>query len=139
MTKRTTLAQWLASCQESLQNCHKSGNREWETKWRARLAQLRDLLPSGSGVDNGTTIVEISPERIKLACGFHHMTDNGVYDRWTHHSIRVVPSWNGIRFTSVSGEDYREIKEYLIQLYEVALNSYVTWDEPTQSFDFVAE
>ena len=100
-------------------NCVRSGNREWQAKHAARLAQLADRLPSGSGIDNGTTIdVDASTtDRVVLRTSFHHLTDGGMYDGWTEHRIVVRPSFIGGIDLAIGGRDRNGVKDYLYDIF----------------------
>ena len=119
-----TLIQALMSTWTARDNCRKSGNAEWLAKHSATLRQLESLLPSGSGIDGGTTVVEYQPSRVRLACAFHHMTDHGYYDGWTNHQITVRPSWTGID-VHVSGRDRDSILDSLHDTYHATLTALV--------------
>ena len=121
-----TLAATMFDLQLAIDNCERSGNTEWLAKHRASLRALCKLLPSGSGIDNGTKLVAIQakPERIELSCGFHHMNDQGSYDGWTEHTIRITPSFDGINIT-ISGRDRNQIKDHLHEVFSCAMRERV--------------
>ena len=126
-----SLASTLFDLQQAIDNCERSNNREWLAKHRASLFALCKLLPSGSGIDNGTKLVRIrtqpGSELIELQCGFHHMNGYGSYDGWTEHMIRVCPSFSGLHI-SIGGRDRNQIKEVLHEIYHHALTQRVCWD-----------
>jgi hypothetical protein len=95
-------------------------------------------LPSGSGIDNGTKVADISDSALLLSCGFHHMNDGGMYDGWTEHTIRVKPDWRGIKLT-VTGRNRNEVKDYLGELYYDALTALVVCDGETDLYRFVED
>jgi len=132
---RWTLIQTIMSTHEALTNCARSGNTEWHAKHTATLQQLYSMLPSGSGIDNGTTVVTISRERLVLSCGFHHMNANGFYDGWTEHRIRVTPSWTGIT-VHVYGRDRNDILEDLHETYYSTLTATVAYDAESGRYHF---
>ena len=84
---RQTLIQHIASTIDARQTCHKVGNDTWYVNHGHTLSTLATLLPSGSGIDCGTSIdVENSTgERIVLGVDFHHMDENGGDDGWAQH------------------------------------------------------
>lgn len=90
----------------------------------ARITRLEKMLPSGSGIDSGTQVIECTPTKVVLECGFHHMNDAGMYDGWTKHRITVRPAFQGIDVT-VSGRDRNGIKDYLCDTYRTVLESEV--------------
>lgn len=121
-----SLAATMFDLQVAIDNCERTSNVEWSAKHRIALRNLCKLLPSGSGIDNGTTLVSIStkPERIKLSCSFHHMNDQGSYDGWTEHTVNVRPSFHGLD-VSISGPNRNEIKDYLHEVYAHAMGERV--------------
>jgi hypothetical protein len=121
-----TLIQAIMSTYEARENCVKSGNQEWLARHAKRLRSLISLLPSGAGIDNGTKVIDIHPNRVKLECDFHHMTDHGVYDGWTTHTIRILPDWCGISI-KISGRNRNDIKDYLHDVYYSALTAPVEY------------
>ena len=92
---------------------------------KAKIRQLESYLPSGSGIDNGTTVIECTPTKVVLECGFHHMDEHGYYNGWTHHRITVTPTFAGI-VVKVSGSNRNWIKEYLADTYATCLESECT-------------
>jgi hypothetical protein len=114
----------LASTVQALKNCVCSHNVEWEEKHRATIAEIvADYLPSGSGIDNGTTIdLDASgAKKIVLSCGYHHMDEHGGYDGWTEHTIVAEPTFGGFSLT-IKGRNRNGIKEYLGDVYHAALS-----------------
>lgn len=122
----------LAVAIQARKNCDNKlpRNVEWFDKYTARIKELTNLLPSGSGIDNGTRIdpSESHAEKIVLLTAFHHMNDGGYYDGWTHHKIVVTPSFSGINLR-ITGRDLNGIKDYLYDVYEYALRQDVD-DKP---------
>jgi hypothetical protein len=86
--------------------------------------QSHDLLPSGSGFDNGAYLVtaESNDKRLVIRTSFHHMDANGYYTTWTQHTIRIYPSFESPGFTlKVSGTNLHNIKEHIADVYYSAL------------------
>lgn len=127
-TRVHVLYRLIATAIDALKRCEERNNTEWVTRWRAQLDDIaRSILPSGSGIDCGTTIdVDASrAECVVLNMSFHHMTEHGFYDGWTEHTIRVRPSLiHGITLT-IGGRDRNDIKEYLHEVYSLVLTSQV--------------
>lgn len=119
-----TLASAMYQIHLAIENCQRTKNTEWLAKHRATMAKLVALLPSGSGIDNGTKLVEITDEKIVLSCGFHHMNDQGSYDGWTEHTITIRPRFTGLG-VKVSGRDRNEIKDYLYDTFYTAMSETV--------------
>lgn len=98
---------------------------DWYKKHTDRIERLvRNLMPSGSGIDSGTKIDldESHADKLVFTTGFHHMNDTGYYDGWTDHTIIVVPSLIH-RFTMrVSGRNRNDIKDYLYDTFRHALD-----------------
>lgn len=113
----------IASVIQAIKNCRAAGNNEWLDRHEATLARIEKQLPSGSGIDSGTTIErdECTPDRIVLSCGFHHMNECGMYDGWTQHEIVIRPTFDGID-VRITGRDRNGIKEYLGDVYYYALS-----------------
>lgn len=94
---------------------------------------VKEHLPSGSGVDNGTTLDTGACFRaghsrllcLALSAGFHHMNDQGSYVKWTEHSIQVIPDMISGFTLNIGGPNYRQIKDYLFELYGQALQQVV--------------
>ena len=105
-------------------NCDKAGAFSMRDDWDKRIDTMAKLLPSGSGIDNGTTIdVQASSDtKLVLGCSYHHMNDAGMYDGWTEHTITIRPTFTGLDIT-VSGRNRNDIKEYLACTYEQALTA----------------
>lgn len=109
----------IASTLQAMRNCEKSGNAEWLVKHRERLEQIqRNDLPSGSGLDSGTTIDldKSTSTKIVLHTSFHHMNDAGMYDGWTEHTLTITPAFGGIDI-KIGGRDRNGIKEYLHEVF----------------------
>ena len=126
-----SLVETMFDLQLAIDNCERANNREWLAKHREKLFALCKMLPSGSGIDNGTKLVRVrttpGAEMVELECSFHHMNQHGYYDGWTEHTIRVRPSFSGLNIT-ISGTDRNEIKEYLHDVYSHSLRERVRWD-----------
>jgi hypothetical protein len=99
-------------------------NGLWFDIWTERLEHIaRNVLPSGSGIDCKTKI-DLDASRddcIVMHAPFHHMNENGMYDGWTEHTLRVRPSFVHGFTISISGRDRNDIKDYLHEVYEYAL------------------
>jgi hypothetical protein len=105
----------------------------------ARLDQIAsDLLPSGSGIDSGTTIdiLRSYPWRIILHTSFHHMNEYGCYTEWTEHEIVVTPTFIGRMDVVVKGRNHNGIKDYLGELFHYTLELTVKgiWEDDTVTY-----
>ena len=118
------LYQIIASKFQARLNCLESGNDRWAPLHLASIERLvREHLPSGSGFDSGSKFnhVDSRPECLLFDTSFHHMNQDGFYDGWTHHQVRVFPSLaHGFRLT-ISGKNKNEIKEYIDEMFSEAL------------------
>lgn len=83
----------------------------------------KNVLPSGSGIDNGTKIDldKSSPEKIVLEFGYHRMNDAGYYDGWTEHSAVIKPSLAFGLDLKITGRNRNQIKGYLHETYHYEL------------------
>lgn len=130
---RKTVIQHIASLIVARKNCERTGS-EWFAKHEERLYSLaRDFLPSGSGIDIGTTIDldKSTGDKIVFHISFHHMNDAGMYDGWTKHTIAVTPAFSGFDIV-VGGRNRNDIKDYLVDTFHQALSE--TLDESIEGF-----
>lgn len=128
----------LASLTDAAQRCDHSttkvydGDRDvtaqhWQDMARQHRARIdvlcANVLPSGSGWDNGTRYDHdrSTPNHLVLYGSWHHMDDNGSYDGWTDHEIHVRPSLAFGFDLRVTGRDRNEIKDYLAEMFDAAL------------------
>ena len=109
-------------------NCENSGNDEWQDRWARKLEQYTKHLPSGSGIDAGSTIdmYESESEALVLRTQYHHMNDNGFYDGWTDHKLTIQPTFSGGLQINIEGEDRNDIHDYLVDTFNEALSLMVT-------------
>ena len=121
------LYQSMASMLNARENCAKSGNSDWFDKWSDMLHKIEsNQLPSGSGIDSGTSIDldKSTGEKIILSFSFHHMDESG-YDGWTEHTITVKPSLQFGFTLSISGPNRNDIKDYLADVFQSVLSEEV--------------
>ena len=108
-------------------NWSQENNAPMADIWSDRIEELcKNCLPSGSGIDCGTTLNldKSTPERLVFDASFHHMDECGFYDGWTDYQVIVTPSlWAGMTLR-VTGRNKRNIKEYLAYTYREALTAY---------------
>lgn len=126
MTKK--LYQTIASKMDAYHHCLKVNYTEWIGKHEDSILELvHNHMPSGSGIDSGTKILldESKPDKLVFSFGYHHMNENGYYDGWTEHKAIVTPSFvQGISI-NITGRNRNDIKDYLYQTFEQALNQEV--------------
>ena len=115
------VCQQIASLLVAIENCEKSGNADWLDKHTAELARIvSERMPSGSGFDCGTKLCDDSgPDRLKFSTEFHHMDESG-YCGWTNHVVTARPSF--VYGLTISGPNRNEIKDYIADAFETALN-----------------
>ncbi len=141
-TRKQTLVSLLASRVNAVSNCVANGNAQWENTHSAEADKLvADFMPSGSGIDCGTTLdwdrsLRHAGEKLVFTLSFHHMNENGMYDGWTQHTLTVSPSlFMGPRL-AFSGPNRNEIKDYLQEVYSHALTREIAWDMPENGTEF---
>ena len=131
------LYQYLATAVVAISNCRANGNEKWEAMWEHRIRSLcRELLPSGSGFDNGTVICmeKSHGEKLVFETAFHHMNDLGMYVDWTHHVVTVKASLMSGFEVRVGGRNRNDIKDYITGAFYNALRIEVT-PETIQAID----
>ena len=124
----TKLYKALATVSQAQANALKNGNDEWAGIWEDVLDKLADRLPSGSGFDSGTSIVEFANGKLILETAFHHMNEGGFYIGWSHHKIKVVPDLVTDFALEIGGRNYRDVKDYIGDLFNEVLNEEVDLD-----------
>ena len=110
----------LSVTSEALERCKAEGNKEWKEKHEKYLKKLLEYLPNGSGYDNGTHLVSITPQKAIFQTSFHHMNDVGFYDGWTDHKVTVCATFSGIE-VNVSGRNKNNITEMIADDFHFAL------------------
>jgi hypothetical protein len=115
--------QILARAIGARNRCEVTGNTEWFGRWSARISELLESFPSGSGFDSGTKLDDSStPEKLVFTTAFHHMNDGGMYDGWTEHSVIVTPSLEMGYSMRVTGRDRNDIKQYIFECFGFELD-----------------
>lgn len=95
---------------------------EYQAQAQARLARLVAVLPSGSGIDCGTKLLDQSkPERLVFGIDFHTMDQNGYYSGWAYYRLVVKPSLQWGVDLRLYGPSHGGLKDYLYELYDLAL------------------
>jgi hypothetical protein len=135
---RRTIVEMLALLLESIDNCRKSTSdkQAWENRYTDRFNYLeKNFLPSGSGIDCGTKILDDKSSRTKLVfkCSFHHMDEHGGYDGWTEHTVIVTPAFDGIDVV-VKGRNRNEIKDHIADRFRYELLQYVELDHENDKY-----
>lgn len=125
------LAFRLAELVQARANClaRDPANDEWAERHEGRALKLvRDMMPSGSGFDNGTTLDldKSTGEKLVFSTAFHHMDSHGGYIGWTDHIVTVTPSLLFGYTLKVSGRNRRDIKDYIADSFSHNLDQEVT-------------
>jgi hypothetical protein len=97
---------------------------EWSERWTDRAAELcSELMPSGSGFDNGTKflIEDSDSDKLVFTTSFHHMNSYGSYDGWTEHKVTIRPDFALDYTIQVSGRNRNDIKDYIADTFREAL------------------
>lgn len=135
--KRTAYVE-MASLLASRHNCLRdTAKADWaERHTQTLLTLVENVMPSGSGFDNGTTldIERSNSECLVFTTAFHHMDEHGGYDGWTDHFVTVTPSLLSGIALRVSGRNRNDIKNYIFECFESALKESVVWHVPTSSY-----
>ena len=130
MGRRTApLYRAIASTLQAYQYCIETTNTEWEANHHATLERLAHELPSGSGIDCGTSIdiKHSTSNHLVLHTSYHHMDEGGGYDRWTNHVVHVTPSLVFGIDICITGKNRNDIKECLYQTFQCALTEEVEY------------
>lgn len=128
MTSTTqSVSSAIAFAIESYHAAVKRDNQQAAYKWKRVLDYIMKYsMPLGSGFDAGTSIDEEKSNASKLVfiTNFHHMNDAGMYVRWTDHRVTVTATFNGFK-VKVSGANYRDIKDYIAEMFAQSLDGSV--------------
>lgn len=122
------LYQKLASLVDACHRCIETGNAHARYHGEEIIRLSKKYLPHGSGFDSGTTVNldHSTGEKLVFDTSFHHMNEDGYYDGWTHHRIFVRPSLRfALEISSVSGSNRNDIKEYIAEALDMALETEV--------------
>ena len=86
---------------------------------------VKDFMPSGSGFDSGTKLdLDAShADKLVFTTSYHHMNEAGYYDGWTEHTVTVTPSLQHRYNLRISGRNRNDIKDYMRQTFDQALQS----------------
>lgn len=122
------LYQEMAVLLHAINNCELSNNKEWKSKHLDKLVALvKEHMPSGSGIDRGTQLDmgKSNPAKLVFITSFHHMNETGFYDGWTEHTVTVTASLAYGMAMKISGRNRNEIKDYLHDIFQQALEAEV--------------
>jgi hypothetical protein len=118
------VAETIAGLVDALKRCKADDNYNavWERHEEALLWIANQHLPSGSGIDSGTTIDhdKSTRDKVVLYTSFHHIDEGGGYAGWTDHTVTVRLAFRGFNI-AISGKNRNNIKEYLHSVFSEAL------------------
>ena len=78
----------------------------------------KNILPSGSGFDNGCKILrEAFKEKITLSFEYHHMDAMGGYCGWTYHTVIIKSSLLFDLDIRITGKDANGDKDYFYDVF----------------------
>lgn len=143
MKTRKTYEHLVSAVQARINCLNSNPVNPWHEKHEETInAIVKQIMPSGSGIDCGTKIDldKSSGEKLVFTFGFHHMNEGGYYDGWTEHTLTVKSSLQfGIELT-ISGRNRNYIKEYLYDTYRYALTQTIVheYDKETEISTFKA-
>jgi hypothetical protein len=136
MESKRKIYEILSVAAQARRNCMngESITPHWESKWE------KNHLPSGSGFDNGTKVVEdecVANLKLVLSFGYHHMDDNGYYDGWSHHKLIVTPRFDGINvcLKCALPRKYSLLKDYILETFEYAITRTIDQSEIDKVLD----
>jgi len=101
-------------------NCVESGSSLWEENHESTIKEIvKNYLPYGAGFDSGTEFDfdNSKPEKLIFKTSFHHMDENGFYEGWTDHLIKITPSLGYGFNIKVTGPNKNEIKDYIYEVF----------------------
>jgi len=127
----------IATAIVAYKNCVQSDNLDWKEYWETAIERIGKTLPSGSGFDSGSSIdLDASNKnKIVIVTSFHHMDENGYYDQWTDHTVIVRPDLISDFDLRITGRNYRDIKEYMYQVFESDLREPYYWPEHIERYN----
>jgi hypothetical protein len=116
--------QKIASLLQAIINCQKSNNKTWQDNHTEAIETIMQNAPSGSGLENGTSLdfLKSTPEKLVFNTAFHHMNENGFYAGWSNHEVIITPSLAFGFNLRVTGKDRNEIKDYIAEMMSSFLN-----------------
>lgn len=122
----------LAAALDAKARCEKISTdhaRGMAIRWEARITRLvKEHMPRGSGFDCGTQLgADSDGNRLVFKTEFHHMGEDGGYDGWTEHTVRVTPSLVLEFALTISGRNRNGIKDYIAECFDAALRTGVTY------------
>ena len=104
----------------AISNCERADNTEWIARHSEVIERIMSNAPSGSGFDSGTTLNrdKTNSQRLVLETSFHHMNQDGYYDGWTEHTVRVWADLTSDFRLTISGRDHNDIKDLIAETFD---------------------
>lgn len=122
-------------CLEKAEGLLDTGTDEERKHWEEMSAQhekrihdlVKEHMPSGSGFDSGTELDldRSTDEMLVFTTSYHHMNEDGMYDGWTEHEVRVKASLWAEFHLRITGRDRNDTKEYMYEVFGAALSQEV--------------
>ena len=135
-TTERPLFKEIAAVAGALHRCKNHADATWCNRHDDILTHIeRDLLPHGSGIDNGCKIDrdKSTDDKIVIRFSFHHINDNGYYCGWSDYVVTVTPAFSGICL-KISGRNVNDVKDYLADTFYHCLTSIIAWDTDKQQW-----
>ena len=127
-----TLAQAIAETLDARNICEAKGNTNWQHNHEHKIDMFVDKLPSGSGIDSGNDLDydKSTGKKLIINSAFHTMDDAGGYGGWVNYRVVVTTSLqHGFNLNIIgnfsSNKNAHDLKEYLYEVYNYALESAV--------------
>lgn len=127
MTRAQAIGRLVSRIKGGLHIQDPERRQEYLDQTQSELERMMKELPSGGGFNDGTRIDmdKSSITKLVFLTAYHHMSEAGYYTRWTHHNVKVFPTFFGIDLT-VSGPDHDGIKAYISEEFFNSLCEEVT-------------
>ena len=111
----------------AVENCKKSNNETWEDKHSEVIEYIENnVLPSGSGINSGTTIdlEKSNRDKLVLIAEYDYMNESGFYMYTIPFVVTVKPSLLFDFELTIKGNfgKQQDIKEYLYDVYREVLS-----------------
>lgn len=118
-----TVIKQIAQYVIAYNNCRDAGNLLMAEEHEDAIRALaKEYLPSGSGINSGTTVnlIKSTGQKLVMHCIFYHI-EGDTYGTKTGHTITATASLATDFNLYITGEDYNGIKEYLYDTFRQAL------------------
>jgi len=130
LTEIRRIYQELARAFNAMENCRKANfdNENWYDRHEEKIEYIiKNVFPHGSGIDGKTEMIyeKCNDNRLVFNSEYHCMDENGYYDGWINFRVVITPCLSfGYRLKIIGNfGNYRDIKDYLYEIYSYALDS----------------